>query len=247
MIIIYLQKHNKKTYKFTIGVKRQTDGSWIRDVKYTLKSTDISRDARFEDVYATATFCQGTTSKSCVLLDWDNIPVDKHEFVAEAYVKRKPTIGLTKLYVGLTEPKRQPPHHRITAETIVTLDDVRQEMQQQQEEQDTQSESGEQMCNTSLFTPYQAGVKNRYFMARKKPRFDCKQTKWGLFFMVPNELLDDLDAMNCDVLEHCILQDKACQYFFQNNPTLVYEVVANGVIKLDSLTFTEFSDWLNSI
>lgn len=123
---------------------------------------------------------------------------------------------------------------------MVTLDDVQQEIEQQQEEQAMQSESGEQICNTSLFTPYHAGVKIRYFMASKKLRFDCKQTKWGLFFMVPNDLLDDVDAMNCNVLEQCVLQDMACRYFFQNNPTLLYEVVADGVIILDSLTFTSF-------
>lgn len=82
-------------------------------------------------------------------------------------------------------------------------------------------------------------------MKSRAMKFAKKFTSWGTFFIVPNHLLNQMSEFTAH--EHCHIVDITLKYFLHLNGKCLPNEIADEVVKLDSVTSQDFSDWLSAI
>lgn len=108
--------------------------------------------------------------------------------------------------------------------------------------------AGAAICDSDS-TPYANEAFIKLFLYTTGTPCVLKYTSWGEFLIIPNNLLSSLDKFrqNYDGISQLYFRNTPMLYYIKHTSPVVYQRVAEDIIKLDAQTSRQYDDWCQSI
>ena len=232
-----------------MSVKRRQKKEWVRDTKFKTRKINVDSNHTYDQLLMEMKKEMGVKSR-CVLLDGNNQEIQREEFSFVNFVlKQRKYLGATRMYLGIKPASAADK----VAQTGIMLEEVKffiqKVLDQERANRTNITQHGEEICNTDLFSPESDSPRLRLFEIEYNAVLERKETVFGNFCLVPEQILQQYLDFTYEGSEYCYILDTALTYYLKNHAAVLAASndIGNGVIRMKNEHARQYEDWLQQM